>query len=448
VLDQSFSSQNLFFIFQQVNRSGNNISSKLFHEIVDSYKKIKRLRGIISKLYSKKRTHTGRWFETRVSNLYLLLKHLKNERNILVTDKLNIISSNISAKNFTFGIKKSSEQYNSKSVYLIDGTAESFFAEKQIQKNIKYTYRVKQNDRDLIVPQLFACLNNKFPIQVIRTDIKGFYESIDRTLLLSKLNETAMLSLSSRKMIAKLLRSYETLSGEATGIPRGIGVSAYLSELYLKNFDKKVRELDDVVYYARYVDDIILIGASNSKGAKDAYLKSIEELLGHELLTVNTDDDKTRKYSFPEENADFDYLGYKYTKKKNSVSLSISKKKFDKYVKKLNFAVQKYNVSWMNTPKKSRAELALRLKFLTTNTRLTNNKGNAVIGIYNNNKWVTDFTFLKALDDQLQNALSKLDNPDLKVKLKGKYSFKKGFDQRIFNNFTAKEFSMIGRRWV
>ena len=43
------------------------------------------------------------------------------------------------------------------------------------------------------------------------------------------------------------------------GVPRGIGISAYLSELFMRNVDNQIQELDDLIYYARYVDDIIAI---------------------------------------------------------------------------------------------------------------------------------------------------------------------------------------------
>lgn len=101
----------------------------------------------------------------------------------------------------------------------------------------------------------------------------------------------------------------------------------------------------------------------------------------------------------------------------------------------------------MRTPKKSKRDLLLRLKFITSNTRLFNNKGNAVVGIYNSNKWVTDTNFLTVLDGQLCKAISKIENVALKKKLMGKYKFDIGFKKREFVNFSAKEFSIISKGW-
>lgn len=449
MLDQSFSVQNLFHIYKAKNNKGNNVVSRFFPEVIESHEKIKRLRNIISAHYLLRRKHSEVWFQKRISNLYLLLKLLKKNRNDIVLEKLSEVSSNITSRSYQFDVVRSPFQKNGKDVYLLDGTPESFFAEKQIQRNIKYTYKVKQNDRDIIIPQLKSCLSNNYPIHVIRTDIKSFYEKINPEILMDKLNKNAMLSLSSRKIIAKLLRSYKGLSGGVLGIPRGIGISAYLSELYLKEFDRKVRGLENLVYYARYVDDIILIVAPESIVSKEFYLDYVKSCLKEEDLEINDDKDKTSVFIFPDENSifEFDYLGYKFKKKGMNVELSISDKKNNKYISKIDYCIDKFNKSSAKTPRLAARELKVRLRFLTSNTRLSSNKGNAVIGIYSNNKWVTDYKFLDYLDHQLNRAVAKLSDASLRSKIGKRYSFKEGFEDRKFSNFSSSEFLIIGRDW-
>jgi hypothetical protein len=245
------------------------------------------------------------------------------------------------------------------------------------------------------------------------------------------------------------LRSYKTSSGSDKGIPRGVGISAYLSELYLKEFDSKLRNLDNLVYYARYVDDIVLIVAPESEVSEEYYIELIKSFLNEENLEINSDEGKTAVFVTSKVSGtfEFDYLGYKFKKRGSKLALSISDKKKEKYVSKINYCVDKYNKLSLKTPKKAEKELKIRLRFLTSNTRLSNNKGNAVIGIYNNNKWVTDYTFLTYLDGQLNNAISRLDHILLRPKLRNRYSFKKGFENRNFSNFDSKGFSVIGRGW-
>ena len=50
-----------------------------------------------------------------------------------------------------------------------------------------------------------------------------------------------------------------------SGVPRGFGVSAYLSELYMREIDNEIKALPDVIYYARYVDDIVIIFSPKTK---------------------------------------------------------------------------------------------------------------------------------------------------------------------------------------
>lgn len=447
MLDQSFSAQNFYTIYKQENKKGKNIIADFFPEAAAYHLKIKRVRNLISKSYSNKRSSSLPWFEIRISNLYLLLKLLKKKRNTIIMDCLNEISCNIASKKSDFRVSKSLKKRNEKDTYQLDGTAESFFTEKQIQRNIKYTYQVKQNDRDLIIPQLKSCLNNNYPMYIIRTDIKSFYETIDREILLTKLNKSSILSLVSRKIIAKLLHSYGVTSGEDNGIPRGLGISAYLSELYLKEFDEKVRGISNLIFYSRYVDDIAIIISPYPTDNKENYLQLIKGFLNDDNLSINIQKDKTALYSIPEDKYDFDYLGYKFQNNGKKLKLSISDKKKEKYINKIKQIFDKYNKSCIRTPEKSRRELLLRLNFLTSNTRLSNNKGNAIVGIFNSNKWVTDTTFLKALDGELSKAISGINNKGLKTKLYNKYKFANGFEKRKFVNFSSKDFSIISKGW-
>lgn len=164
-------------------------------------------------------------------------------------------------------------------------------------------------------------------------------------------------------------------------------------------------------------------------------------------LSINIQKDKTALYSIPEDKYDFDYLGYKFQNNGKKLKLSISDKKKEKYINKIKQIFDKYNKSCIRTPEKSRRELLLRLNFLTSNTRLSNNKGNAIVGIFNSNKWVTDTTFLKALDGELSKAISGINNKGLKTKLYNKYKFANGFEKRKFVNFSSKDFSIISKGW-
>lgn len=448
MFDQSFSQQNLFKIYSHENKKGNNLAERFFDDVNVEYAKIKRARKLISKLYFRRRYYSPEFFEKRVLFLYRLLREVKNNKNEMVRNHLKRISNKISERKFKFSLTKSGNQINGKDVFVTGSCVDSFFTEKQIQKNIKYTYGVKQADRDLIVPQLRSVLDNKFPKIILKTDIKSFYETIDRELLLKKLNKSPILSLTTRKVIARLLESYKEESGADLGIPRGVGVSAYLAELYMQNFDAEIESFPNLIFYARYVDDIVIVLSPQPGKSSQDYLDIIESLLKQEKLSLNHLRGKTKALDFTLTNNNFvfDYLGYKFKCSGGKIELDLADKKLSKYQTRISDVITAYKKHCIKQPRKARRELLLRLKFLTYNTKLSNNKGNAMVGIYNSNRWITSSSYLQKLDNRLHGLANSIANPSLVSRI-SKFSFKKGFDERLFANFSAQEFSAITRAW-
>ena len=114
---------------------------------------------------------------------------------------------------------------------------------------------------------------------IIRTDIKEFYESIQHEPLLQRIHKDNLLTPFSRNILSGVLKSYKVKSGSNKGIPRGIGISAYLAELYMRDIDNDIQDLRGVTYYARYVDDIIIIFTpSPTEGSRD-YLREVKDIV-------------------------------------------------------------------------------------------------------------------------------------------------------------------------
>src|SRR5690606_24300607 len=198
-------------------------------------------------------------------------------------------------------------------------------------RNIYKTFKVKQASRKIIIDQLRLLLDDGFPKIIIRTDIKKFYESIPHKELLEKIEENSLLSYPSKKIIRSVLNQYweiliadgiKTINDERMGIPRGIGFSAYLSELYLRDFDNKIKSIENVTYYSRYVDDIIMIITPDHRNKYqnvDILKDEIKNILFEKSkLNINTSktivldltiENKNRTNS---ETYDLTYLGYKF----------------------------------------------------------------------------------------------------------------------------------------
>ena len=253
MLDQSFSLKSFREIFDTENRKGNNIEKRFKKDFDESEKKGRELIKINDYIRKEKDPD-------KKKILYVQRKAIKKERNEIIEQELEEISNQINKHRIEILIGK----YHGGQSYKFEDNVYNFFISKKIQENIRETYKVRQSSRYAILSQLINLLEDNCPKYVIRTDIKNFYESIPQKILLEKINNDYLLSIKTQKFINQIFESYNGLIGQtdadtAIGVPRGIGISAYLSELFMRNVDNQIQELDDLIYYARYVDDIIAI---------------------------------------------------------------------------------------------------------------------------------------------------------------------------------------------
>ena len=333
-----------------------------------------------------------------------------------------------------------------KPVFCIDAEPESFFVIKQLQRNIHRIYGVKQANRHDLVCQLRDMLGSKFPFELVRTDISSFYESIDRKRLVEKLDRDQLLSPSSKKYIKQVLDSYGKISGSTAGVPRGVGISAYLAELYLRPVDKAIRAIPGLVLYCRFVDDIVAVFARPPAGKNLGSFKDlIITIFGDNGLAHNVD--KTSEFKLPDADLKkFEYLGYRFLLKAGKFEISPSAAKVAKYRTRMNAVFADY---WREKPVNPRGafrKLVGRVKFLTGNTRLSNSKSCAATGIYFNNSIATNLSSFKLLDKRLKTRIAALKRTSLQKKLKN-LKFTTGYEQRRYHNFSMREMQMIVRVW-
>ena len=96
---------------------------------------------------------------------------------------------------------------------------------------------------------------------VMKTDVKGYYASIDHTLLLKQLDKDIANPFIYRLLVQFIKRSVEkggTFKAIHCGISRGCSLSPVIAAYYLKGLDEQM-EGDKRYFYRRYVDDIIVL---------------------------------------------------------------------------------------------------------------------------------------------------------------------------------------------
>ncbi|WP_155834253.1 hypothetical protein [Halotalea alkalilenta] len=237
MFEQSFSAKNLRKVYDRENKKGNYLEGRFFPEIEILSKKVKSARQSLYRLRKKKEKYTKEIYDSRKTSIINILRGRKRLRDEEINKHLDLVSQKIANKHFKIGIRIGAH-HNGKPTYRIYDSTEAYFAEKQLQQNIKNSFKVKPSDRNTVIPQIISLLENSFPKVILRTDIKNFYESIEHKSLYDEIFKDNKLSLSSFKKIKDILNNFSETSGNTKGLPRGIGISAYLSEIYLASLDE------------------------------------------------------------------------------------------------------------------------------------------------------------------------------------------------------------------
>lgn len=97
---------------------------------------------------------------------------------------------------------------------------------RKINENIRRAYRIKQANRLDTIRQVQQALRETTPKHVIRLDIKSFYESVPRRVLLNRLRADRLVSTRTLDLLTRLLKLVSHLG--TSGLPRGLQVSATL----------------------------------------------------------------------------------------------------------------------------------------------------------------------------------------------------------------------------
>lgn len=207
-------------------------------------------------------------------------------------------------------------------------------------------YKIKFQNRAKTCLEIKRTLENNLNFTIIRLDIENFYDSIPHNLLFKKLKSSSLLSDSEYLLIKKSL--FQSNKGVLQGLP----TSNCLAEIYMEDFDKEIKSIDSrLCYYARYVDDIILIFNGYLLKSELEQIKSYIELTLNQKLKLTLNKSKSTDLLITDESS-FEYLGYTFKlnannlngKIYNEVSLDISPKKVKKIKDKINAYFYDYSI--------------------------------------------------------------------------------------------------------
>ena len=401
MLDQSFSVHNLEVIFDLENRKGNIDINWMPEGYRNAAAEMKELRHQIGELKSRGHKKTKEDIERiiELEKSYIKEKDKKEEsRQAFLKDCVDKINS----KDFKFTMTKFLDRDADKEVFILNTNEPAvFFVLKQLQYNINKTFKVKQANRHAILCDVKAFLHTIMPLHIIRTDISSFYESIPQAALLEKVEGNTLLSHRSKAFIRAILKLYddckdETRVSKGVGVPRGVGISPLLSEIYVRDLDSRIKSFIGTQFYARYVDDIFVILTTlpdGQKNSKDCFIK-LKKMFGKYGLTLKDETDPKKKCKIldviDDESFDtFDYLGYSITITRNNkqtvATFGLSENKIKHFKEKVDHIVAHFeNKSKVNI-KDAYKELFDLLNYITGNTKLFKSKAYVKVGLYYNN---------------------------------------------------------------
>ncbi len=419
MLDQSFSAHNLEIIFDLENRKGNIDINWLPESYRNAAAEMKKLRHQIGELKSKGHKKSKEDIERIIAleKKYIIEKDKKEEsRQAFLKD----CEDKINSRDFKFTMTKFLDVEANKEVFKLNTSEPAvYFVLKQLQYNINKTFQVKQANRHAILCNVKAFLHTQMPLHIIRTDISSFYESIPQTSLLEKIEGNTLLNHKSKVFIRAILKLYDDCKDESRvskgiGIPRGVGISPLLSEIYVRDIDSRIKSFIGTQFYARYVDDIFVILTTlpdRKKSANDCFIE-IKSMFGKYGLTLKDETDPKKKCKILDVIDDksfgsFDYLGYNITitrvKKRTMATFGLSENKIKHFKDKVDHIVAHFeNKSGVNI-KDAYKELFDSLNYITGNTKLFKSKASVKIGLYYNNDLLDKKEDLDTLQQYLRD---------------------------------------------
>lgn len=336
---------------------------------------------------------------------------------------------------------------------------------RKLAKNIKTIAKHKPANRSFIVANLRHFLCEGVPYRIYRLDISKFYESFNTTEIKKFVKSLRGLSPQNKRQIEALMDHFVSIGG--TGLPRGMALSALISDLMMSDFDSYTINLQSVYFYGRYVDDMVIV--TNLDGEQNQFLENLTQKLPIGL-TLNYKKTKIstvpNTLSTPKEHQ-IDYLGYRFEPLSTTVKSKGREPKFRNItteiaqtkVKKIKQRIVRSFLDFINT--RNDTLLIDRIKLLTSNYSVIdpNTGKRKLAGIFYSYPMISrTANTLAALDRFLKNAvLSKngrvFSRSSLFLSQKTKrtllaHSFIEGHKTKRFVHFSASRINTIQECWI
>lgn len=181
-----------------------------------------------------------------------------------------------------------------------------------------------------------ASYNNKRKIYILKCDIKKFFASIDKNILIEIIKRNVF-DKEALWLLKIIINSFDDNLDK--GLPLGNVTSQLFANIYLNELDQFIKHKLKIKYYIRYTDDFLVI--SSDKNYLLAQLNEIQIFLKEKLkLDIHPNKIIIRKYI-----SGIDFLGYAHfpyyralrTKTKKRIIRKLKKRNYEYQKGKINF---------------------------------------------------------------------------------------------------------------
>lgn len=328
------------------------------------------------------------------------IKELLKQKDFQLEDYLRYISQIINSNSYNFTIERDNvySDDNTEFFHVKKNGLEDVLMSKLLCKELATTFKVKTGDRHQIMSTIKGLLNpEKRHIYVVRTDVQNFFENIDQSILLDIVKSNPHISRKCIGCIESVLNQFEHLKSGKTsngnfGVPRGIGISSILAEVYLRQLDLYIKRKPNVLFYSRYVDDVFIILTHLEHGQTlNRFLNEIsasKHLNGLSLHPLHSG--KTEIIEYPSSSipsVEVTYLGYKilFDSNNKKISFILSDKRIDKLKGRIDNAFKYFEKNYKRDPRLARKTLIDCLNLISANLCLHKTKHGIKVGISYNN---------------------------------------------------------------
>lgn len=454
MLNSPFTYDSIREVYDKENRKGNIELTMLPNDYQDIIKDIHDKRRRLSelrKLSTKKMADDAKAAHLyQIDNLREEIKILYENKETRLNEILISILNRINDRSYLYQIERDEDYFKrsgSECFHSMGSGLEPLLMSKLLCQNLASSFKVRAANRHHIMTCIKGLLVENKNLIVVRTDIQNFFESIPHNLILQSIESNQFVDTKVRGCIKSVLDQYDNLKSAGiphVGLPRGIAMSSYISEIIMRDFDMSIKKSPNVIFYARYVDDIfVILSHTLPCETTDDFFNRLVSLIQKLGLQVHPKgSSKTSLIEYDPNNSSsnsIEYLGYKIQFNPSHITFHLSKKRYDRIKRRIDNAFQYFEHTYKRDPHKARVDLIDCLNLLSGNTSLHKTKHGVKTGLYYSNDLLSeDSRELRCIQNYFINA--KVNKLTVDEKPFGDLAFRDAYLDRLKKTLSKIDF--------